>query len=610
MILKPEVSYYEWVKGGKFNRNSFSTIEGSILNIDFYDKLDSEGYVSSFRYTEDLVSYIKQNGRIRGYAGPVKTDFLYWDFDSKDITLAYQDTLELVERLLDAKVADTSIRIDYSGKKGFHVLVPSGDIEELGSNVNLNSIVKEVCMYFADDLATADDQIYNRTGIFRVVNSKHPDTGKYCIPLSVEEFTGNTLEAISEMASKQKAMPDDFDKVPYPNRTIGMMINRAVKSTVDKSTGSNKKGLGYSKLVDGIINGFPDGQWNAGFTSVAGVLHRHGLDDFAAAFLHCMNDKGDDPMPESAINTIISSVSKYEVDEQYKEPDSGDIVSFSEARDRWVKLRSNYKEIRTGFKMLDEKLFNFDAGKVMLVAAYSRVGKTNWGIQLAKNITQFDDEDGLFTSLEMSASSLFYRAAVIDDSYNGVYRTSREQTDYLLANVEAQDKVCKNWESIKIVDKSCLSTQQIDGYQTMAEQKSEFNGRKSRLLIIDYIELIKNTDDTRKLATAARDIKNIAKNHNIRVILLAQLNRTNGDEYSEPTTNSIKGSSEIFNAADVVLGLWRSREQKNRVHAKELKNREEEDGLYFDMLQTGLGYEETTYMPDSNGTGDEFWGVN
>lgn len=604
--LKQRDSYYEVVKGSKFNRNTFTTGK-TILNVDLYGKMEIEAYVSSFRYTDDVVGYLKTNGRIRGYIGPVKTDFLYWDFDSKDLTQSYEDTSELVDRLIDSSIPEESIRIDFSGKKGFHVIVPSADIEELGARSNLGEIVKEVCLYYANDLATADDSIYNRTGIFRVVNSKHPDTGNFCIPLSVEEFRGNTLDAIFELAKTQKEIPKEFDRTPIQNKGLELAIKRAIEHVAVKGVNKPKSGVGYKSLVEGIVEGFPDGKWNSGFTSVAGLLHRHALDDFIVPFLSLMNNRGDDPMPESVLETIKASVSKYEVDEQFEEPAANDIQTMWDACEKWKKLRESYTEICTGFASLDKNLFNFDAEKMMVIAAYSRVGKTNFAIQVARNMSKFDGDDALFASLEMSSASLFYRASVIDYSYNGKFVDSREHTSFMLENKEAREEVCRNWESIKIVDKPCQSTEQISNYTALAIDKSIEMGRKTSLLIVDYVELIKGTDDVKRLAQAAREIKNIAKRYGIRVILLAQLNRTGGDEYSEPTTNSIKGSSEIFNAADIVIALWRSSETKNRIHVKDLKNREEEEGIKFDLIQNGLGYEETNYVKDCI-EADGFWG--
>ena len=609
MKLTGDISYYEVVKGNKFNRNHFSRIK-TILDVDLFGKPPIEAYVSSFRYPEDVKTYVKSNGKIRGYIGPVKTDFLYWDFDSKDLLLAYSDTKELIERLQDAKIPDSSIRVDFSGKKGFHVIVPNADIAMLGARPNINSIVKDVCLFFAEELSTADDLIYNRTGIFRVLNSRHPDTKRFCIPLTVEEFVGNTFEAIDEMAKHQKKTPEDFDKNPHSYKSVDLAIKRAFKTgEATNNTRTKNSGIGYSALVNGIINGFPDGQWNSGFTATAGVLHKHGLDDgLVTAVLTSMNNNGEEPMPESTLQTIVASVSKYKVDEQWESPENNDIVTFRQAGEDWVQSRLNYKEIHTGYKMLDEKLFNFDFGKVMVIAAYSRVGKTNFGLQLANNICSFDEEDGLFQSLEMNARSIFYRGSVIHASEEGDIKSSKAHTDKLLADESYREKIYAQFKSLKIVDKSSVTTEQIDNFQSLAENLSAEQGRKSRLLLIDYVELIKNTEDAKRLAQAAREIKGIAKRHDIKVILLAQLNRTGGDEYAEPTTNSIKGSSEIFNQADVVLTLWRSSEQKNRIHLKELKNREDEDGLIFDLIQTGLSYEEATYVPDVSEAGGGFWG--
>ena len=124
----------------------------------------------------------------------VKTNRLVFDFDSKeDVDIARKDALELYSRLLESGVKKTAIQSFFSANKGFHVELTLN--EEL-SRKELETTVKSL----AGDLDTFDTKIVDQQRVFRVAMTKHPKSGLYKIPLTLQEMTDLPIEAIKTKA--------------------------------------------------------------------------------------------------------------------------------------------------------------------------------------------------------------------------------------------------------------------------------------------------------------------------------------------------------------------------------------------------------------------------
>jgi replicative DNA helicase len=81
---------------------------------------------------------------------------------------------------------------------------------------------------------------------------------------------------------------------------------------------------------------------------------------------------------------------------------------------------------------------------------------------------------------------------------------------------------------------------------------------KLKLLIIDYLQLITTNIPFQnrhlEIGYITKELKNLAKELGIPVILLSQLSRAlKGDKGTEPVLNDLKESGEIENDADIVL---------------------------------------------------------
>jgi len=158
---------------------------------------NKDWYTTFYYYGEDAKKYFENNnGSIRGYKGTAKTNRLVFDFDSKKLEEAKADSIELLSRLTEEYGGEEilgSVRVCFSGKKGFHI--------ELYTNKEFNpEELKILCKNLAGDLKTFDVRVYNITRLFRLSNTKHQDTGLFKIELEPSELWELSVEEIKEKA--------------------------------------------------------------------------------------------------------------------------------------------------------------------------------------------------------------------------------------------------------------------------------------------------------------------------------------------------------------------------------------------------------------------------
>jgi hypothetical protein len=404
--------YVEQVKGSYKHSSYVVPLEHArSIDEDLYGMpLVEDAYQSVFSLDSSINDLVKESGSIRGYDGVVYTDYIHWDFDSDvDLSSALRDAVELLDRLVEIGIdIDMSCRICYSGRKGAHIFLLSEDIKKISGQNDTNAIVKHVAENLATGLSSFDTSVYDKTRIIRVTNSLHGKSHLYKIPLSYSEIRSLSSSDIMQMAEKQREFEqcDELSSCEY----IQQLIEEYGKGNEDKK---RKPSVAKGTVLSGILEGFGGGERNRGLTSLAGMLHSKDIsEDIIRGLVMAINDKGSDPLPLEDIDTIVRSVSRYKINEQYIETSSSDIVTVEEAYRKWkglkLKLKQAGESISTGYPTIDKALATFDPGKVMLIAAKQGVGKTLLGMHLGNSIAKSTGGTCLFSSLEMPSTAVFY----------------------------------------------------------------------------------------------------------------------------------------------------------------------------------------------------------
>jgi replicative DNA helicase len=222
-----------------------------------------------------------------------------------------------------------------------------------------------------------------------------------------------------------------------------------------------------------------------------------------------------------------------------------------------IHSNSNTKfSVPTGFYELDELLGGFQKSDLIIIAARPSMGKTALALTLARNAAiDHKVPVGLF-SLEMSTMQLVIRMLCAEGRLNAhQVRTGKLPHE---EGVKLSRNAHKLIEAPIYVDDT--PSQSILEIRAKARRlKVEKN---IGIIMIDYLQLMtgpaKAESREREISQISRSLKALAKELNIPVIALAQLNRaveTRNDK--RPQLSDLRESGSIEQDADVVIFLNR-----------------------------------------------------
>lgn len=213
--------------------------------------------------------------------------------------------------------------------------------------------------------------------------------------------------------------------------------------------------------------------------------------------------------------------------------------------------------VPTGIPQLDDLTDGLQPSDLIVLAARPSVGKTAKAMQIAITAARHQIRTLVF-SMEMSGKQLTDRvqAHVACVNAMGLRRPKILGSDDFRRLFQAANEI--NGLPIHIDQTAALS---VEAISARARQVHATDGLG--LIVIDYLTLItlpkaQTTAEALQIVTGA--LKRLAKELNVPVLCLSQLNReANG---KRPTLAELRGGGSIEQDADVVMFLWRPREEK------------------------------------------------
>ena len=214
----------------------------------------------------------------------------------------------------------------------------------------------------------------------------------------------------------------------------------------------------------------------------------------------------------------------------------------------------------TGYKDLDSKLQGLQKGDLIIVAARPSMGKTALSMNIVDNfVLNKEISCGVLVfSLEMPAESLTTRLlasnAKIDQQK--VRSASMNQAD-LKKFMESSSKL-KDLP-LYIDDSSMLSPMELRA-RARRIARQEPNGLS--LIVVDYLQLMQlptsQENRVNQISEISRSLKMLAKELNVPVIALSQLNRAVEQRPNKrPIMADLRDSGAIEQDADVILFIYR-----------------------------------------------------
>lgn len=213
--------------------------------------------------------------------------------------------------------------------------------------------------------------------------------------------------------------------------------------------------------------------------------------------------------------------------------------------------------LSTGFKKIDNILSGLCKGKLYILGARPRVGKSALAQQIAENISK--NKNVLFHSLEMKSEQYTKRS---------IFRLTGLNNDVLMNSPigveEAMDRVAQASEQLSnlklYIDDSadCTLTSIEKNINQMIDKQGSCD-----LVVIDYLQLMSSNnkkiyDRFEIVSNNSRGLKRLANKYNIPILCLCQLSRQLEQRLDKrPILSDLRDSGDIEQDADVVMFLYR-----------------------------------------------------
>jgi replicative DNA helicase len=242
--------------------------------------------------------------------------------------------------------------------------------------------------------------------------------------------------------------------------------------------------------------------------------------------------------------------------------ESDDYVQLSQllpdAYDEIEKISSGVvgQGVKTGFKDLDALTNGFHPGNMIVLAARPAVGKSTLGLDIARYASIHKRETSVIFSLEMSKSEITMRmlSAEARVPLNNI-RSGR-------LNEEEWSRMARRMGEISdapmfIDDSANLSLMEIRAKARRLKQRHDL-----KLIVIDYLQLMTSgkrvENRQQEVSEFSRQLKLLAKELNVPVVAISQLNRSPEQRTDKkPMLSDLRESGSIEQDADVVILLHR-----------------------------------------------------
>ncbi|MFZ7174918.1 replicative DNA helicase [[Pasteurella] aerogenes] len=269
---------------------------------------------------------------------------------------------------------------------------------------------------------------------------------------------------------------------------------------------------------------------------VKNILDEAERDVFAIAEKRTTANEG----PQNILNILEKTIDKIEMLSQDKN-------------------HSGITGVTTGFIDLDKKTSGLQPSDLIIVAARPSMGKTAFAMNLCENAALASEKPVLVFSLEMPAEQIMMRViSSLSRVEQQKIRTGQDLTEAEWSQIGSTLGMFKKKPNLYIDDSSGLTPTEL---RSRARRVYRENQGLS-LIMVDYLQLMRapgfSDNRTLEIAEISRSLKALAKELEVPVVALSQLNRTlENRQDKRPVNSDLRESGSIEQDADLIMFIYR-----------------------------------------------------
>jgi|GEM_PF-2066575 len=232
--------------------------------------------------------------------------------------------------------------------------------------------------------------------------------------------------------------------------------------------------------------------------------------------------------------------------------------------------------IKTGINGFDNIFKGFEKGQYIIIGARPSMGKSALAFQIALNCIK-NDKAVIIDSLEMPRRDVILRMIAQENEEDIGELLSGRVKDY-----DKHHQTLKYLDTNKnlVIHDKVLSFNNLKSKFQKIKRIRDKQGLKTDVWIIDHLGYVKTSYKLKRheeLSLGSKMLKELAKELNITIIALSQLNRnvtsrSGGDVKYRPNLSDLKDSGSLEEDADMVIFVHR-----DSYYLKSLKNEIEDD---------------------------------
>lgn len=283
--------------------------------------------------------------------------------------------------------------------------------------------------------------------------------------------------------------------------------------------------------------------------------------------------------PGEIIESVVSDMLKITIN-QKKEPSTAKDLARDTVRrlEQRFENKGKFTGIPYGWESLDKATNGMHGGDLIIVAGRPSMGKSAFAANIAENVCELD-YSALIFSLEMAKEQLTERhfSSIGNIDFGRVRSGYFQDADWSKLMTAAGRF---NEYNLAIDDTPGISLHEIRAKSRMRKAKYGLD-----LIIIDYLQLMSTSNNPSRvqaIGEISRGLKQLARELNIPVVALSQLNRgVDSRSDKKPAMSDLRDSGEIEQDADVILFPFRP-----AVYCDKCKKKEDTSDHEYELHQS------------------------